>query len=60
MRLEHETATSFNELKEITQAIQALKNSEQTHAKANASEPTQEQGNKPKATAHAKKPTSNA
>ncbi|WRC81957.1 hypothetical protein E5K90_03225 [Helicobacter pylori] len=55
MRQEHETATSFNQLKEITQAIQAQKASEQTHAKANASERTQAQGNKPKATAHAKK-----
>ncbi|MGL2799414.1 hypothetical protein ACQJ8R_07590 [Helicobacter pylori] len=54
MRLEYET-TSFNQLKEITQAIQAQKASEQTRANANASEPTQEQGNKPKATAHAKK-----
>ncbi len=55
MRLEHETATSFNELKEITQAIQAQKAIEQTRAKSNASEPTQETGNKPKTTAHAKK-----
>ncbi len=38
MRLGHETATSFNQLKGITQAIQALKASEQVHAKANASE----------------------
>ncbi|MGL2360342.1 hypothetical protein ACOWK0_01865 [Helicobacter pylori] len=55
MRQKNETATSFNQLKEITQAIQAQKASEQTRAKANASEPTQKQGNKPKATAHAKK-----
>lgn len=64
MRLEHETATSFNQLKEITQAIQARKTSVQTSAKANASEPTQEQGNKPKATPsaknHALKPTKRA
>ncbi len=55
MRQGYETATSFNQLKEITQAIQAQKASEQTHAKINASEPTQEQANKPKATARAKK-----
>ncbi|RVY62885.1 hypothetical protein ECC37_07095 [Helicobacter pylori] len=64
MRLEHETATSFNELKEITQAIHVLKNSTQANANNQASEPTQEQGNKPKATAHAKnhalKPTKKA
>ncbi|WP_162973865.1 hypothetical protein [Helicobacter pylori] len=55
MRQENETASSFNELKEITQAIQALKNSAQTNANNQASEPTQERGLKPKATAHAKK-----
>ncbi|MGN8500928.1 hypothetical protein ACR9L1_07395 [Helicobacter pylori] len=54
MRQKHETATSFNQLKEITQAIQVQKASEQTHAKANASEPTQEQGNKPKRAERAK------
>lgn len=64
MRQKNETATRFNQLKEITQAIQARKTSVQTNANANASEPTQEQGNKPKATAHAKnhalKPTKRA
>ncbi|MGL2400277.1 hypothetical protein ACOWM2_04900 [Helicobacter pylori] len=55
MRQKHETATSFKEFKEITQAIQAQKASAKMSANANASEPTQEQANKPKATAHAKK-----
>ncbi|WP_033594741.1 hypothetical protein [Helicobacter pylori] len=55
MRQKHETATSFNQLKEITQAIQMQKASLKTRANAEASEPTQEQGNKPKATARAKK-----
>ncbi|MFP6067680.1 hypothetical protein ACLF9N_06750 [Helicobacter pylori] len=55
MRQKNETATSFKELKEITQAIHALKNSEQANASNQASEPTQKQGNKPKARAHAKK-----
>nr|WP_301404021.1 hypothetical protein [Helicobacter pylori] len=39
----------------MTQAIHALKNSAQTNASANASEPTQETGLKPKATTSAKK-----
>ncbi len=64
MRQKHETATSFNQLKEITQAIQAQKASTKMSANANASEPTQEQGNKPKAKARAKnyalKPTKKA
>ncbi|WP_120911421.1 hypothetical protein [Helicobacter pylori] len=55
MRLKHETTTSFNQLKEITQAIQAQKACEQTHANANASEPTQETGLKPKTTTSTKK-----
>ncbi|ANT42522.1 hypothetical protein [Helicobacter pylori] len=66
MRQEHETATSFNQLKEITQAIMlekgAPKNatnqeSERTQASenANASDLTQETGSKPKARAQAKK-----
>ncbi len=50
----YETETSFDQLKEITQAIQAQKASEQARAKANASEPTQGQGNKPKTLTHAK------
>lgn len=64
MRQKNETATSYNQLKEITQAIQAQKTSVQTNANANASEPTQEQGNKPKgaerAKNHALKPTKKA
>lgn len=64
MRQKNETAKSFKELQEITQIIQAQKTSVQTSAKANASEPTQEQGNKPKATPsaknHALKPTKRA
>ncbi|MFP6089645.1 hypothetical protein ACLF9V_07140 [Helicobacter pylori] len=64
MRQKKETATSFNQLKEITQAIQAQKRSAKTSANANASEPTQEQGNKPKgaerAKNHALKPTKRA
>ncbi|KOS33523.1 hypothetical protein [Helicobacter pylori] len=55
MRQEHETATSFNQLKEITQAIQAQKRSTQTSANANASERTQKSALKPKATTSAKK-----
>ncbi|GAA6928074.1 hypothetical protein CHC165_14670 [Helicobacter pylori] len=38
MRQKKETATSFNKLKEITQAIQAQKNSAQTSDNANTSE----------------------
>ncbi len=76
MRQEHETATSFKELKEITQAIQALKNgaptnatnqeSERTQASANAdaSEITHKEAPKPKgaerAKNHALKPTKKA
>ncbi|MGL2361353.1 hypothetical protein ACOWK0_07270 [Helicobacter pylori] len=51
MRQKNETATSFNQLKEITQAIQAQKASEQAHANTNASEPTQKQGNNANANA---------
>ncbi len=51
MRQEHETATSFNDLKEITQAIRALKE----HTQTNANEPAQERGLKPKTTTSAKK-----
>ncbi len=64
MRQKNETATSFNQLKEITQAIQAQKNSTPTSENANASELTPKQAPKPKATAHAKnsvlKPTKRA
>ncbi len=38
MRQKKETATSFNKLKEITQAMQAHKNSAQTSDNANISE----------------------
>ncbi|MGL2718853.1 hypothetical protein ACQJ8C_05450 [Helicobacter pylori] len=55
MRQKNETASSFNELKEITQAIHALKNSAQTNANAKASEPTQEKSLKRKTTTSAKK-----
>ncbi|WRD51731.1 hypothetical protein E5K41_07100 [Helicobacter pylori] len=55
MRQKNETATSFKELKEITQAIQAQKNSEQTSANTNASEITCQSVLTPKARAQAKK-----
>lgn len=71
MRQKNETATSFSELKAITQAIQALKNgalknathqeSERTQAshntstKAHAQELKQATGSKPKSSAQAKK-----
>ncbi len=64
MRQKNETATSFNQLKEITQAIQAQKNSAQTSENANASEITSQSTPKPKRSAHAKnsalKPTKRA
>ncbi|GAA7609116.1 hypothetical protein HpMMM21_02890 [Helicobacter pylori] len=55
MRQRNETATSFNKLKEITQAIQAQKNSAQTSDNANTSEITSQRT--PKPTAHAKNST---
>ncbi|MGL2602045.1 hypothetical protein ACQJ5R_05760 [Helicobacter pylori] len=70
MRQEHETATSFNQLKAITQAIMLKKGmptnathqeSERTqeasnaNAKAHTPEPTQKIGLKPKASVKAKK-----
>ncbi|MGN8502948.1 hypothetical protein ACR9L4_02345 [Helicobacter pylori] len=55
MRQKNETATSFNQLKEITQAIQAQKTSAQTNANANASEITHQSTPKPKAKERAKK-----
>ncbi|WRE39181.1 hypothetical protein KVD10_00930 [Helicobacter pylori] len=55
MRQKNETATSFNQLKEITQAIQAQKTSVQTSANANASEIAHKSALTPKARAHAKK-----
>ncbi len=64
MRQKNETATSFNQLKEITQIMHTLKPSAQTSENANTSEPTQTSAPKPKATAHAKnhalKPTKRA
>ncbi len=64
MRRKNETATSFNQLKEITQAIQAQKNSAPTSENSNGSEITPKQALKPKQSAHAKnsalKPTKKA
>ncbi|GAA7699908.1 hypothetical protein JP0154_15310 [Helicobacter pylori] len=64
MRQKKETATSFNELKEITQAIQAQKNSAQTSDNANTSEATSQSTPKYNGTLHAKnialKPTKRA
>ncbi len=64
MRQKKETSTSFNQLKEITQAIQAQKNSAQTSDNDNTSELTPKQALKPKRSAHAKnsalKPTKKA
>ncbi|MGL2530722.1 hypothetical protein ACOWOJ_06705 [Helicobacter pylori] len=54
MRQRNETATSFNKLREITQAIQALKNSTQTSDNANTSEITSQSTPKPKRTARTK------
>ncbi|MCH4610365.1 hypothetical protein KII72_06230 [Helicobacter pylori] len=62
MRQRNETATNFNQLREITQAIQAQKNSAQTSDNGNTSEITSQ--STPKPTAHAKtsalKPTKRA
>ncbi|MDO7813919.1 hypothetical protein [Helicobacter pylori] len=62
MRQEHETATSFNQLKELTQAIQALKKptpkknaTNQASENANISDLMQATGSKPKSSAQAKK-----
>ncbi|WQT58398.1 hypothetical protein E5D96_02535 [Helicobacter pylori] len=55
MRHRNETDTSFNKLREITQAIQAQKNSAQTSDNANTSEITSQSTPNPKGTAHAKK-----
>ncbi|MDU9786218.1 hypothetical protein RGC40_00055 [Helicobacter pylori] len=55
MRQKNETATSFNQLKEITQAIQAQKRSAQTSANADTSEITYQRALTPKARARAKK-----
>ncbi|MDU9776777.1 hypothetical protein [Helicobacter pylori] len=55
MRHKNETATSFDQLREITQAIQAQKNNTQTSDNANTSEITSQSTPKPKGTARAKK-----
>lgn len=55
MRQKTETATSFNQLKEITQIMQVQKTSVQTNANANTSEPTQKSAPTPKTRARAKK-----
>ncbi len=55
MRHRNETATSFNKLREITQAIQAKKSSVQTSDdNTNTSEITSQSMPKPKGTAHTK------
>ncbi|MFP6179971.1 hypothetical protein ACLGBJ_05715 [Helicobacter pylori] len=55
MRQKNETATSFNQLKEITQAIQAQKTRAQTSDNANASEITSQSAPKTKGSVQAKK-----
>ncbi|EJB49471.1 hypothetical protein [Helicobacter pylori] len=55
MRQKHETATSFNQLKEVTQAIM-LKKKAQENATHQESEPTQE-ANNANAKAHTPEPT---
>ncbi|EQD93898.1 hypothetical protein L935_03890 [Helicobacter pylori PZ5086] len=67
MRKRNETETSFNQIMEITQVIQAIqvqKNREQTNDNANTSEITSQGTPKPKGTARTKnsalKPTKRA
>ncbi|WQT44011.1 hypothetical protein KVC87_03180 [Helicobacter pylori] len=64
MRRKNETATSFDKLMEITQAIQMQKNSVQTSESANTSELTSQSTPKYNGTSHAKnsalKPTKKA
>ncbi|WQX82765.1 hypothetical protein KVM77_01135 [Helicobacter pylori] len=55
MRQKNETATSFNQLKEITQIMQVQKAIAKTSENAHASEPTQELSLKPKSSVQAKK-----
>ncbi len=55
MRQTHETATSFNQLKEITQSIQAYQTQTQANENAKESELTPKQALKPKDSAQAKK-----
>lgn len=54
MRQKNETATSFDKLKEITQAIQAQKNGAQKLANANTSEIESQSTPKYNGTLHAK------
>ncbi|GAA7033121.1 hypothetical protein ID0177_14540 [Helicobacter pylori] len=54
MRQKHETATSFNQLKEITQIMQVQQRSVQTSENANTSEIASQRALKPKAKAQAK------
>ncbi|GAA8631797.1 hypothetical protein HpDR72_03180 [Helicobacter pylori] len=64
MRQRNETETSFNQLKEITQIMQAQKTSAQASENANTSEITSQSTPKPKGTARTKnsvlKPTKRA
>ncbi|PUD69158.1 hypothetical protein [Helicobacter pylori] len=55
MRQKNETETSFNQLKEITQIMQARKRSAKTSANANTSENTRQNEITPKAKARTKK-----
>ncbi len=55
MRHKNETATSFNQLKEILLAIQVQKNNVQTSDHANTSEIISQSTPKPKGTERAKK-----
>ncbi len=57
MRQTNETATSFNQLKEITQSIQAIRAMSETRANTNASERTPKEALKPKESIQAKKGT---
>ncbi len=64
MRQKNETFASFNQLREITQAIQKQKNTAQTSDNANTSEIASQSTPKPKRNARAKnsvlKPTERA
>ncbi|KAA6502841.1 hypothetical protein EPC71_08155 [Helicobacter pylori] len=55
MRQKHETATSFNQLKEITQAMRAHQTLKPTNENANISDLAHKQALKPKSSAQAKK-----
>ncbi|WRA24946.1 hypothetical protein KVL20_00965 [Helicobacter pylori] len=57
MRQEHETATSFNQLKEITQMMQVQKGRAKTSENAQISDRVLKQALKPKASVKAKKGT---